>query len=154
MKFLASLACLVASVSAIDLYFHTNNDCGGSNGLVCSNMNPNTCCGTSSTTQFQSVALRGIPSGWNLQLRGYTNGNCNQLQTISGNNGNNWICNRSNGFRYSGVGWNFIGKKRAEDSAAAAIESEADCQRPDILVLADGTEYDISGLSDDDFTSL
>ncbi|KPM41883.1 hypothetical protein AK830_g4665 [Neonectria ditissima] len=146
MKFLATLAHLVATASAVDLYLHTNNNCGDSS-LRCNNMNPNTCCGTdASNSPYQSIAVRGVNSGWNLQGRGYDNGRCNRLQTISGNNGNDWICNRSNGFRYTGAGYNFVGRKRAEPKSK--------CQRPNALVLADGTEYDLTDLSDDDYDGI
>ncbi|KAF4986225.1 hypothetical protein FDECE_16060 [Fusarium decemcellulare] len=146
MKFLAAFVNLVATASAVDLYLHQNNNCGDSS-LRCNGIDPDRCCGTSSNSSpYQSVAVRGIQGGWNVQCRGYDGGLCNRLQTVSGNNGNDWICNRSNGFRYTGVGYNFVGKKRAA--------SETECQRPDALVLADGTEYDLTSLNDDDFDSL
>ncbi|RYP68788.1 hypothetical protein DL769_005431 [Monosporascus sp. CRB-8-3] len=82
MKYLTTLVSLVATVSAIDLYLHTNNDCGGGN-LRCNGINPNTCCGTDeSNSAYQSIARRGILSGWNIQGRGYDGGRCNRLQTI------------------------------------------------------------------------
>ncbi|KAK4655979.1 hypothetical protein QC762_307225 [Podospora pseudocomata] len=150
MKFLATLLTLAASASAIDLYLHTDNNCGGSNALRCNGINPNTCCGTNANgSPYQSVAVRGIQQGWNIQCRGYDNGQCNRLQTISGNNGGNFICNRSNGFRYSGVGYNFIGRKRAIDSPL-----KPECQRPNALVLEDGSEFDLTGLSEEEFDAL
>ncbi|KAF5023279.1 hypothetical protein F66182_4660 [Fusarium sp. NRRL 66182] len=150
MKFLAalaSLASLVATVSAVDCYLHTNNNCGGAS-LRCNGINPNTCCGVDGSSPYQSVAIRGIPLGWNLQLRGYANGRCSTLQTISGNNGNDWICNRSNGFRYTGCGYNFVGRKRDDPV------SKSECTRPNVLELADGTEYDLTSLDQDDFYKL
>ncbi|ETS88079.1 hypothetical protein PFICI_01907 [Pestalotiopsis fici W106-1] len=150
MKFLATLLSLAATASAIDLYLHTNNNCGD-DSLRCNGLNPDTCCGfVTSSSPYQSIAVRGIPSGWNLQGRGYDGNNCNRLQTVSGNNGNDWICNRSNGFRYTGAGYNFVGRKRAEGAGGAA----SNCQRPNALVLANGTEYDLTTLEDPEFEEL
>ncbi|KAJ4253925.1 hypothetical protein NW762_010323 [Fusarium torreyae] len=151
MKFLTAISPFIVTVSGLieDLYLHTNNDCGGSS-LVCSKFPPNTCCGTSTNNSpYQSVALRGSNiQNLKLQLRGYDGGNCKTLKTISGNNGNPWICNRSNGFRYTGCGYNPVSRKRA------ASELNTECQRPDALVLPDGTKYDLTGLNDDDFASI
>ncbi|KAG8162009.1 hypothetical protein KVR01_007774 [Diaporthe batatas] len=141
MKFSIAISSLVAAVSAVDLYFHSNNDCGGS-GVICRDANPNWCCSGTG----RSVAVRGIPSGWALQCRGYSGAGCSTLMTISGNNGNPWICNRSNGFQYTGVGYNFVGRKRDESDPEY---DDSNCQRADVLVLADGTEYDLAGLEED-----
>ncbi|KAK4198514.1 hypothetical protein QBC40DRAFT_256027 [Triangularia verruculosa] len=156
MKYTTALLALVASASAIDLYLHGNNDCGGSE-LRCNNRNPNTCCGTNASTPYRSVAVRGIPSGWSLQGRGYDQGNCNRLQTISGNNGNLWICNRSNNFFYTGVGYNFVSRKRNGVDVPVGVvakDVKEECQRPDALVLEDGTEYDLTSLNEENFDSL
>ncbi|KAK4181124.1 hypothetical protein QBC36DRAFT_142478, partial [Triangularia setosa] len=105
---------LVASASAVDFYLYANNDCGGSN-MRCNGFNPNTCCGTNqSNSPYQSIAVRGIQTGWSMYGRGYGDGNYARLQTVSSNNGNDWICNRSNGFRYTGAGYNLVGRKRAD----------------------------------------
>ncbi|RYP11829.1 hypothetical protein DL767_011444 [Monosporascus sp. MG133] len=67
MKYLAAILSLVATASAIDLYLHTNNDCGGGNTLRCNGINPNVCCGTDANdSPFQSAAVRGIPNNWNI----------------------------------------------------------------------------------------
>jgi hypothetical protein len=154
MKYLVALVSLVATASAIDLYLERNNDCGGGSALRCNGINPDTCCGTdASNSPYQSIAVRGIPAGWNLQGRGYVGGRCNRLSTVSGNNGGDWICNRSNGFRYTGAGWNFVGGRLGR-RAEPVIGGRSECQRPDALVLADGTEYDLTSLNDDDFESL
>lgn len=155
MKFLAALVSLVATASAVDLYLERNNDCGGGNALRCNGINPNTCCGTNqSDSPYQSIAVRGIPEGWNLQGRGYAGGNCARLMTVSGNNGNRWICNRSNGFRYSGAGYNFVNLASRVKRDEPEVVKKSECQRPNALVLADGSEYDLTSLTDDDFENL
>ncbi|KAI0469795.1 hypothetical protein GGR56DRAFT_668436 [Xylariaceae sp. FL0804] len=151
MQLLGSLASLFTTVSALDIYLHQNNNCGDSS-LRCNEASPGYCCGTSSNVSpYESVTLRGIESGWNLQLTGYDGGVCTNVQTTSGNNGNPWICNRSNGFKYTGAQYAFVGSTKR---GAAATGSNSACRRPNALVLADGTEYDLSGLDDDDFENL
>lgn len=150
MKFLIALLTLAASTSAVDLALHANNDCGGTTH-ACTNMNPNTCCGLDlGDRTWRSVSVKAIPTDWNVQCRGYTNGRCNSLQDIRGNNGGVWICNRSeNRFSYTGVGYNFAGKKR--DVTAV---KEPECTRPDKMTLADGAVYDLTDLDDEKYYEL
>lgn len=143
MKFLSTLLSLFATASAIDLYMHGTSDCSGGS-IVFTNKNPDICFGDWNAAS-RTIALRAIPRGWNVELRGYSGGFCNTLRTVKGNNGGNWICDGDNGVRFSGVGYNFVGKKRAEPEPEPSVGSE--CERPDALLLADGTKYDLSSLS-------
>ncbi|RYP21727.1 hypothetical protein DL765_002083 [Monosporascus sp. GIB2] len=82
-KYLAAIVSLVGTASAIDLFLRTNNDRGGGNALRCNGINPNICCGAdASNSPFQSVAVRGIPGGRNLQCRSYDGGRYKRPQTI------------------------------------------------------------------------
>ncbi|KAI9148464.1 hypothetical protein HJFPF1_12296 [Paramyrothecium foliicola] len=144
MKFFAAFINLVAVASAIDLYAHGSTDCSGNAG-VCTNMPPNTCCVGSGG----SVAARGIPIGWHVELRAYTGGGCRHLGPVIGSGGAvNWLCARG-GF-WTGSGYNFYGRKR--DDSVEVDDSE--CIRPDTLLLADGSEYDLSVLNAEEFDIL
>ncbi|KAK0674516.1 hypothetical protein QBC41DRAFT_341963 [Cercophora samala] len=155
MKFLATLLTLAATASAVDLYLHVDNDCGSS-GFRCTSIGPNSCCGTiSNNSPYQSVSVRDIQQLWNIQCLGYDGGMCNRRRTISDYTGGDFICNRSNGFRYTGVEYRSLGWERATGSSASALkEEEEECQRPDALVLGDGSEFDLAGLSDEEFDAL
>jgi hypothetical protein len=143
MKFFATLLTLVAVASAIDLYGHSDTNCGGNYG-VCSNMEPNRCCGASGG----SVAARGIPIGWRVEVRSYTGGACTNLAQIIGNGASqSFVCVRG-GF-FTGVGYNFYGRKR-DDGAV----DQSECAKPDTLVLTDGTQYDLTGLADEEFDAV
>lgn len=139
MQITAVLLGLVASVSAIDAYFHNSNDCSGA-AAVCTNINPNFCCTGNSPT----VAYRGVPTNWNINAQGFSNGGCGSPKWLAELRGQNWVCMSVNSRpNYTGTFYWFAGRKRAENSAC---EGEV---KPDTLVLADGTtKYDIVGLDD------
>lgn len=139
MQITAVLLGLVASVSAIDAYFHSSNDCSGA-AAICTNLNPNICC----TGDSPTVAYRGVPTNWNINAQGYSNGGCGSPKWLAELRGQNWVCMSVNSRpNYTGTLYWFAGRKRAENSAC---EGEA---KPDTLVLADGTtKYDIVGLDD------
>lgn len=148
MKYLPTFVSLVATASAVDLYYHGTTNCDtGVAWVRCSNINPDTCCAYNAGIEYLgSIAIRGIVQGWNIQLRGYTGGgNCAGLSTITGNGGASHICKRG---VYTGQGYNFVGKKRAEPAG------NSECQRPDTLGLPDGTEFDLAGLEDEDFRNM
>ena len=139
MHFAHALLGLAASASAIDVYFHNAGDCSGA-AAVCSNINPNFCC----TGDSQTVAYRGIPTNWHLNIEGYSGGGCRFTKFQSDVNGANWLCLPVNSRdHYTGTFYWFASRRRAE---------QANCTgsvKPDTLVLADGvTKYDIVGLED------
>lgn len=78
-------------------------------------------------------------------MRGYIGGNCANLVLVEGNNGRDGFCFEGG---YSGIGYNFVGRKRAES------EDNSECERPDALGLPDGTEYDLTGLDEEEYTNL
>ncbi|EHL02512.1 hypothetical protein GLAREA_12463 [Glarea lozoyensis ATCC 20868] len=150
MKFsIASLLSLATAVSAIDIYLHPNTDCSGTAG-VCAGAGPRGCCtGPGGAGSASGVALRGIPIGWLVELQGFTGGGCTNFAGRTGSGGGTtFLCLRG-GF-FTGAGYIFYGKKRDE----TAEVDDKKCQRFNILRLADGTEYDVSGLNDEVFDSL
>ncbi|KAM7213900.1 hypothetical protein V8F06_010719 [Rhypophila decipiens] len=141
MKSFAAILSLVAAASAIDLYAFNNYNCGGTWGR-CANINPNVCCVGSGF----SVQALGIPIGWHITLHGRSGGGCNGGGASNTNQGQSHVC--VNGGFYTGSFYTFNGKKRAAGSP------ESECQRPDVLGFADGTEYDLSSLTDDEIDAL
>ena len=139
MHFTPFLLGLVASVSAIDIYFHNSGDCSGA-AAVCSNANPNFCCTGNSPT----VAYRGVPTNWNIDALGFSNGGCGSPKWTARLRGDNWVCMTVNSRpNYTGSYYYFASRKRAEDTTCEGSVA------PDTLVLADGvTQYDIVGLDE------
>jgi hypothetical protein len=141
MHFSHFLLGLVASASAIDVYFHNTDDCSGA-ASICTGINPNICCtGGDSLT----VAYRGIPTNWHITAQGFSGGGCGSPKYQTGDlNGQNWYCLSDNSrFRYTGSFYSFISRRRAEDNNCT------ESVKPDTLVLADGvTKYDVVGLDD------
>ncbi|KAI8309096.1 hypothetical protein K4K61_002125 [Colletotrichum sp. SAR11_59] len=65
-----------ASISAINIHLHVGSGCGG-NAVVCTNINPNTCCSGSGLDIPPTVGFLGIPTDWKLECMGHSGGNCN-----------------------------------------------------------------------------
>jgi hypothetical protein len=130
---------LVASASAVDIYFHGSSDCSGA-AAVCRNANPNFCC----TGNSPSVAYRGVPTNWHLNAQGFSGGGCSTPKWLADIRGTSYYCMTPNSRdNYSDSYYWFVSRKRAEESTC---EGSA---KPDTLVLADGvTKYDIVGLDD------
>lgn len=74
---LGLLSASVNLVGAIDIYlYNAAHSCSGT-AHVCTNVNPNTCCGQGGN-DAHSLAWRAKPSSWSLDLRGHSDGNCNR----------------------------------------------------------------------------
>jgi hypothetical protein len=145
---ITSLLSLATAVSAIDIYLHPNTDCTGTAG-VCAGAGPLGCCtGPGGAGSASSVALRGIPIGWLVQLEGYTGGGCTNFAGSAGSGGGTTFLCLHGGF-FTGSGYRFYGKKRDETAF-----DEKKCERFNLLRLADGTEYDVSGLNEEVFDAL
>ncbi len=139
MHFSHVLLGLVASASAVDIYFHNSGDCSGA-ASVCTNVNPNVCCTGNSPT----LAYRGVPTNWHINAQGFSGGGCGDPKWLADLNGDNWVCMSVNSRpNYTGSLYWFASRRRAEDSNCT------ESVKPDTLVLADGTtKYNIVGLDD------
>ncbi|UZP35061.1 hypothetical protein NXS19_002877 [Fusarium pseudograminearum] len=78
----------------------------------------------------------------------YNGGNCTNPVAWRGNSWGGQICISDMGYRYTGCDYSFGLAKRD------ASRDKVGCQRPDALVIPDGTEYDLSRLSDDNFEQI
>jgi hypothetical protein len=144
----------ISAAAAVDGYLHTTPDCSLRSGpgwfgsyLRCNNMLPRTCCGIDTIdSPYQSLAIRSIMDGYSVRAYGYIGGNCTTLRGFGGNNWNSQLCIPYSGFNFTGLNLNNGNRKR--------VSGKVGCQRPDALVLPDGTEYDLSGLGDDEFKNI
>ncbi|KAH6646137.1 hypothetical protein BKA67DRAFT_696035 [Truncatella angustata] len=137
---------LFATASAIDIYLHFDSNCGGSNSAVCTNKNPDDCCAGSTGDIFPSVGFRGIPTDWQLQCRGHSGGNCNNLRQVSPAVNTNFVCLNSGPF--SGGGYSIVNGKRAEGANGGASHL------PDTLLFGDGAKYNITDLEETPLTQI
>lgn len=161
---------LAATAAAIDIRYHFTNNCGG-NFVECVNINPDRCCAASAV----SLGFVAIPSNWRIRCRGWRGGNCGgNPDATAYSAGSTSVCIQSSGFLYNSANYNFVNRRRAaaaaatlgeveegggqcsssggegaEEEGAAAVEVGRKCtsvQKPDALVLADGTRYSLVGL--------
>lgn len=137
MHFTQVLLGLVASASAIDVYFHNSGDCSGA-AAVCTGINPNFCC----TGDSPTLAYRGVPTNWAINAYGFSNGGCGSPKWTSTIRGDSYLCMVVNSRpNYTGTYYTFANRRRAENTECEGSVA------PDTLVLADGTtKYDIVGL--------
>jgi hypothetical protein len=161
MNQLAALNLLLPVVAAIDAYLFMTPDCnfgtgaGGGFGsyLRCNNLRPNTCCGIDiADSPFQSVSILGIQDGFGAVLSGYNGGNCTTRLARVDNRGNGGskLCIPDFGPQYKYTGCDYRSGFSKKDSS----NGKAECQRPDVLVLLDGSEYDLGRLSYDSLKEL
>lgn len=158
MKFFAALG-LVAGLfataaSAIDLHLEFAGNCntdGG--GYICYGWNPNTCCSVSAGTYFGSVSFQAIPGEWNIQVRGHAGPNCGGVREQQDSAGRTYVCLGNGPFGGSGYGFNNRKMIRGatpvtRDVAAVNGEETEGCAQPDVLYLADGTQYNYTAIAE------
>lgn len=153
MQYSTILLALATAASALDIRLFGNNQCGGAYS-ACVNMNPTTCCSHHNSARHPGIAFAAIPTNWNLQLRGWTNGGCGALAVSANTVGNPHYCLKDPSpvlnTAFSGGGYKFNSRKRADPSteqcdinAASACESVT---APSIFVLEDETTYAIADM--------
>ncbi|QPC76773.1 hypothetical protein HYE68_007525 [Fusarium pseudograminearum] len=142
------------SVGGIDAVLHTAPNCPGRFGslgsyFVCTNLRRNTCCGIDIIdSPIQSVGLWNIGDGFTVRMLAYNGGNCTNPVAWRGNSWGGQVCISDTAYRYTGCDYSFGLAKRD------ASRDKVGCQRPDVLVIPDGTEYDLSRLSNDNFEQM
>ncbi|KAI6372556.1 hypothetical protein MCOR25_003715 [Pyricularia grisea] len=156
MQFSAILLTLAATASAIDVRGFVGDNCSGA-WVGCANLNPNVCC-TPFGGSRASVGFAAIPRDWRIRGQAYTEGGCNAGGGTGDSNGNDFFCIPyiTRGDRTGGSYW-FLNRKRAIDNTCPAEQPQGKCTatvKPDTLGLADGTEYNITSLSDDQVSEL
>jgi hypothetical protein len=150
-RILAVLGLAVASVSAIDLRFFNRDGCGSNVFIACNNVNPHFCCWTPNEDYTVSGGFFAIPRTWTIVMDWWLQTSCSggPRRHTSLNYGRDYYClsaSRSleRGFA-RGLSYYFNGpgrKREVNDSPP-----KEGCQRANILHLADGSEYDLSNMS-------
>lgn len=140
---------LAAAASAVDIHLEFAGGCStGGGGYVCTAYNPNTCCSVNAGVYFASGSFRAIPGNWNLQVRGHAGPNCGAVRDQQDSAGRDYVCLGNGPFGGFGYGFNNKNMMRgATDVRAVDGEEEAaGCATPDIMYLADGTQYNYTAI--------
>ncbi|EHA55880.1 hypothetical protein MGG_08373 [Pyricularia oryzae 70-15] len=157
MQFSALLVTFAAAtVSAIDVRGYVGDNCGGA-WVGCANLNPNVCC-TPFGGSRASVGFAAIPTNWRIRGQAFTGGGCNSYGGQGDSNGRDFFClpYTTRGDR-TGGSYSFVNRKRAIDETCPAEQPLGRCEatvKPDTIGLADGTEYNITSLSEDQVNEL
>ena len=143
---------LATAASAVNIEFFNEAHCRNGASLACNDANPNFCCNGQRSEGWAAVQFSGIPKDWDLVTDAYAADNCIGLVNEFRSNGNEFVCHGDNR-NYKSGGYHFFSKKRGASIARNASDEE-DCIKPNQLLLADRTAYDITGLTDDQVTEL
>lgn len=141
MRFTATFLTLLNGVSAVDIWLNwSSTKCSGSNSILCSGINPNTCCAISgrSGSPFASIDFREIPSGWDLNLRGHRGSQCGSVIESVASSGNTRVCLSRDPFGGGGYGFR---NKRSD-----ITEKCTETVQPDVLTFSDGIQFNIKDM--------
>jgi hypothetical protein len=144
---------LAAAASAIDIEWFGEAHCKDGYGLRCQAAAPNTCCSGQRAEGWAAVQFASVPSSWDVVSDAYAAERCgDSLVNEFRSNGRTFVCHGDNR-NYKSAGYHFFSKKRGTyiDTRDA---SDEECIKPNQLFLADGTTYAISGLTDDQVSTL
>jgi hypothetical protein len=116
--------------------------------------NRRSCCGLNDDSYSYSGGIYAIPREWNIVGEWWVQNQCHSGPLIATglNYGADWICRTTpvQGRQYvRGLSYFFNGSKKRE---LVADGTQDDCQRANILHLADGSEYDLADLDDAAFS--
>lgn len=142
---------LATAASAVDLHLEFSGGCNtGGGGYICRGWNPNTCCSVNAGLFFASGSFRAIPGNWNLQCRGHAGPNCGAVRDQQDSRGRDYVC-LGNG-PFGGLGYGFNNRKMIRgaetdlDVRAVNGEELEGCAQPDVMYLADGTQYNYTAI--------
>jgi hypothetical protein len=153
-RILAVLSLAAASVSAIDLRFFNQNNCGRNYWVSCNSANPGYCCFTTNEDYTISAGLFAIPRDWSLVCQWWDQTGCSsgQLKATNLNYGADYVCKGtpvSGQHWVHGLSYQFNGRKR--ELKADPTEG---CQRANTLHLDDGSEYDLTNMSNATYSEV
>ncbi|KAI8180546.1 hypothetical protein K4K51_002566 [Colletotrichum sp. SAR 10_75] len=99
-------------------------------------------------TYFASGSFRAIPGNWNIQARGHAGPNCGSVRQQQDSAGRDYIC-LGNG-PFGGLGYGFNNRKMIRGATLDARDGEENegCAQPDVLYLADGTQYNYTAIAE------
>ncbi|KAK2035899.1 hypothetical protein LZ31DRAFT_580769 [Colletotrichum somersetense] len=153
MKFFAAVSLVsglfATAASAIDLHLEFAGGCSTSGGgYICQNFNPNSCCSVNAGVYLGSGSFRAIPGNWNIQCRGHAGPNCGAIREQQDSAGRDYVC-LGNG-PFGGLGYGFNNRKmiRGETLDARDVEETEGCAQPNVLYLADGTQYNYTAIAE------
>ncbi|KAJ0307963.1 hypothetical protein COL516b_003938 [Colletotrichum fioriniae] len=140
MKFIVAVSLIsglfATAASAIDLHLEFAGGCSTSGG------------GVNAGTYFASGSFRAIPRNWNIQARGHAGPNCGSIREQQDSAGRDYVC-LGNG-PFGGLGYGFNNRKMIRGASLDARNGEETegCAQPNVLYLADGTQYNYTAIAE------
>ncbi|KAI8302258.1 hypothetical protein K4K59_000596 [Colletotrichum sp. SAR11_240] len=154
----AILGFAIGLASAVDIHYYVNaNSCSGAR-TSCTNIGSNVCClrslngGTPARSILFTMDRR-------ISVRGYggaAGSGCANL--VVAQNGNpNHCMSRADGGTFTGAQWGEPTLRKRAPEVDQCPAGEGKCNetvRPDTVMIADGTEYDVQGLDEAKYDEL
>ena len=136
---------LLANAAAIDIWLRWED--GGN--VLCSGIDPNRCCSVSGRddSPFWSIDFQAIPTAWKIVVSGHHGPQCGAIWDSQFSNGRTRV-EAFNG-PFGGGGYHF-----GETSRKRSGGLETENVRPDLVGLADGTQYNVTGWDDASFAQM
>lgn len=151
MQYLNLALAFATAVSAIDIVGRGGNHCGGSEMVRWRDTAPDQCYGRS--TYSLGLSFVAIPTDWRIRTRSYEREGCQVLVHDFPSNGADNVCHGSSEglLIFKSGSYTFNGRKRSVKSSNLNTE---DCIGPDVVTLADGQAYIVTGLPDETLNAM
>ncbi|KAH7009143.1 uncharacterized protein B0I36DRAFT_258168 [Microdochium trichocladiopsis] len=144
------LASLVATSTAIDFRWYAQRGCSG-HYWQCTNINPDRCCSVGRQDTNSAISWNAIPSDWNILGLGYWQEGCNGTVAGSGQSGGSPdLCFPTPQYR---AGRYYFASARSNIQENLAENGEP-CQKPDLIVYEDGTDFDLTELTNEQYAQV
>ncbi|KXJ87847.1 hypothetical protein Micbo1qcDRAFT_178497 [Microdochium bolleyi] len=147
------LACLLATANAIEFSAWANNGCSGV-GYIWRDVKAGSCYTVPAEAKNSAILWAKIPSDWDIRARGFYQNGCTGTVAGSGrSNGQSRMCFNTAQYR-AGKFERLNGRRDVDEVDAVEEAGAAPCEKPDQVVLEDGSMFNITGLNEEQFTGM
>jgi hypothetical protein len=134
--------------AALNVVFYESSTCRGTFRTVCLGLARDTCCAHTRGERINCMEFQGVDTSQNVELRSYNGGRCSHRSADDGSQGRGTISFVREP-PYTGAGWGGFSRKRGDD-AVETLKSV----RPQLLEFTEGTQFNLTSLSDDDYYEM
>lgn len=143
-------AALANGAAALNVVFYESGRCTGTFRTVCLSLARDTCCAHTRSERINCMEFQGIPSNQNVELRSYRRSRCSSRSADDGSKGRTTVSFVREP-PYTGGGWGGFTRKRGMQ--VDEIEY-LETVRPQLLEFEEGTQFNLTDLSDDDYYGM
>lgn len=154
MKLSLALALIAAtcanSVAAVRVVFYESGRCTGTFRTVCLDLARETCCAHTRSERINCMEFQNLPTNQNVELRSYRRSRCSSRSADDGSRRRGTVSFVREP-PYTGAGWGrFTSKRGVQVDEVEYLETV----RPQLLEFEEGTQFNLTDLSDDDYYGM